>query len=508
MDSFPPFVRVQLKKIVSNIINGSTFDPKSWTFLSGSTLDHDTLFRAVTFLCGQAISNQKYVGDRTELIQNAYEEMKLSGFLLDALLTAFYENNVTDLNIWTNWVNTWLAFLSWSSLSSPTILSRPVPSNKSYDFLLINTVLAHSTPEEIANSDYINVPSDGILKKLTNTAAKNFIDAILIKFCSESKPLEDRIFSIPVLLNALLSKRDDYEPVDQILSITFQSKPNIVNQIKNSWEQIEKTNAARFIMHMVVPYSYLYPDDVLDHIINSGIWLNNEELDINALVSNKKCMSVADPKLIIDICSLDIDDQMIINVTNSLLQTIDPEHFIECLLDIKEEAIPTAAKTFQRILQTKDIKTENLDYLINRALTDRTETTCKLLDALIPLPGVAEKLVSESILITVTDIVRRYQELALSILFSATIKIDCSAFWRDTDACAILVDEIIMKRECGLTIDKFFNEIACEADENTLIAILPTISACQSLFDYFSDVLHQRFPADSAVIQELERLSF
>ena len=508
MDSFPPFVRVQLRKIIGNIISKSNFDPKNWTFLSGSTLDRETLFRAVCFLCGQAISNPRYKGDRTELLRSAYMEMKPSGFLLDALLTAFYENNGKIFNAWTNWVNTDLARWPWPTLSSPTIISRPAPSNGSYDFCIINTVLAHSTPEEIAGSDYINISNDELLKKLSLHAARNFVDAILFKCSFESKPLEDRIIAIPALLNSLLRKRDDYEQVDQVLSLTFQSNAGLIDLIKSNWEQVKKENAARFIMHMIIPYSDFYADEVLETIINSGIWLDSEDLDINALLSNQRCISAANPELIVNICNFDVDDQTIITVTSRLLLMVTPEHFIECLFNIKEEAIPTATKIFHRILETNDIPTENLNNLINNALSVKTETTCKLLDALITLPGIAAKLLSESILISIIDIVSRYPDLALSILYSATINMDCTTFWRETEACAILVDEIIMKREAGLTIDKFFYQIAAEADENTLIAILPTISACQMLFDYFSVVLRQRFPNDSGVIRELEWLSF
>ena len=237
--------------------------------------------------------------------------------------------------------------------------------------------------------------------------------------------------------------------------------------------------------------------------MQDGITLNGSPLDINLLVSNEICMKLAKSKLLIDICQYDVDTDLLKMYTADALQRLDQKEFLTYLFSTTEKSLPRTKLIFETFLDNLNINQSEFTEIVSRYLLENSEVVGTLIDFAMEQQKYASILSNNEILVSIVDLISTYTEIALKILFKASINADIADFWKSSDASALLVDEIYSQREGGMQIESFFEDLFHEANEQTILAILPTISALEPLFQRLTTILINRFGDDSHVIHEL-----
>ena len=294
--------------------------------------------------------------------------------------------------------------------------------------------------------------------------------------------------------------------LDKCVDQTFAQTENTTTLVKIAWDLLPETSRSRFMMHFVVRYADRFASEDLSSIINSGISLENSDVDITPLVTNEACMASTNSRLLIDICGFNVDPNVLVNYVSGTIDRLDKSELMYDLFRIRKESLPRATALFQKLLEVCNISDSDMKDIIRNALIENPEIACELIDNAITNEGYAERFGDKDILIALIDLIETYQESVLSILKKVTLSTDCSEFWATTDACAILIDEIISMREKGITVENFFEELFASASENTIMALIPTVSSIETLIESLAIILRNRFDEDSKIISELDAL--
>ena len=300
MEKLPPYVRSQLKKIENSLTKAAKFDERICSFFSESTLDPKILFAAATHLVSAVIlSSNKF--DKFKILSDLLHQMNKTEILLDAFLNAFYETSTkTDDPVVISNVNEKFIKENWSILKKTSLLSKPIPQKGCFDRFIINVVLRCSQIADIANSRYLELSDPDIIKRLTNDACSHFVDARIYDCFHKLLPLPHLIFTQEKLISSLCTKRRNYDALDKCLQITFEKDPEIIHILKQSWNLLVKEDHKMiFLSHVLVPFADVIPNDTADFIINSNTKLYKQGFDYNAFMASRKCMMLAQPKILI-----------------------------------------------------------------------------------------------------------------------------------------------------------------------------------------------------------------
>ena len=506
MEDFPPYVRSQLKKLENSLTKAAKLEDRIWSFFSESTLDPKLLFKAVTHIVSSIILTHTKI-DKIKILNELFNQIKYSGNLLDAFLNAFYETSTkADDPIVTANANDRFVKYDWSCLKKPFLIVKPIPQNGCFDKFIINIVLMCTPIQDIAESKYLQISDPDIIKSLTVTSCLKFVDSWQFYCDIHQEPLPNFIFTQEKTISALCSKRLKYDMLDKCLQISFEKEPTIIDSLKKSWDLLsQKQQQMIFLSHILVPFADSIPDEIVSYIINSNKKLSKQGFDYNLFISNHKCMMLATPRILIDICKFDVDMDIFMNYASEILKEVDQKQFLKSLFDSKKSSLPRTSTLFQKLLDEIRIEVSELNEVISLSILNNPEIVCAMIDDAMNYDNYAQILANNDILFSVVDCLNSNSSYVLSILGKASIHSNISQIWATSDICSLLIDEIISKQERGMEIETFFEDLFMEANDETIIAILPSVSSYEPLLERLAILLEKRFPPDSNVIQTLDQ---
>ncbi|EAX88588.1 hypothetical protein TVAG_265280 [Trichomonas vaginalis G3] len=373
-----------------------------------------------------------------------------------------------------------------------------------YNNFICTILFSQSTPEELAESDFVNHSNISFLSNLRKTPLRNFVRAVTIRSARTGKALPKFLFEDDKLVNALLLSQN-LEDLQQAAKASFQADKKYPDYFYATWSSIKDNVRTKMFNYIILPFASYFSQEALQFIINNGLKSLTKSFNFDLFIKTPECIQAANPRLIIEICMNKSDDTSFIASAAEVLNNISPEEFLEVLFTSPITAITATSQIFIQRLKKKNLSEEQISHFVDKFIFENEKVILSLL--LEALKAGCTDVISESTFLNASNQIIEFPEFALDIIGLMSVQSDCTQFWMETETISILLDQLLCMKERSNLIQEFFDKFALEVNENTIIALLPMISQVPVVYSRFISICKSRFPEDNQVISEINSIN-
>ena len=458
--------------------------------------------------------------EKTKLLTNIQRSVCKSPVLLDGFLLALYDFNgsahsrsVTGLHVF---LNKELPKEDWSALSCSRLYLKidGAVHRGVLDMCVFELVFAHSRPEEIAQSGFVNVEAKDTYSLLGEEARNNFADAVLLKCRGDTMALITKLVDSDVTFaHAVFRRRNDLSLLIEAMSIgevdrEFYSKIVVGLYERKLQKRCDLTLA--LFLSAVLPNAHIFSESCLASFIQSPDFPSDDPIfPVDDFLASKECLACMNLRVFFHIIAVRPSEDFVTQYLGSVVAAQAP---VSVFAEIFSTAEKEGVYDYMKFLFLYYI--ENAANLTQEAMRDaififmpgHASTVCDFC-----LDAITKQIKPELFLNTMAleaffDHSFLNPSTVLQFLFDVTrCNFDnpaISEFWQSPLTIPSVVDAILSNHACAHDLTEFLLMISRVAPDVFIESIGDHLRDLPC-FKQFSQNCKARFPPDSQVIRLL-----